>query len=88
MPLGFENERQPQRGDIFVESAVEMNSSSVRSGIWWGEATDEPAREDARPTEDAAPTGRGNWVARVATKISLRTERRPTPTELRHSAQR
>ena len=26
-------ERQPQRGDIFVESAREMNSSSVRSGI-------------------------------------------------------
>ena len=24
---------QPQRGDIFVESAMEMNSSSVRSGI-------------------------------------------------------
>jgi hypothetical protein len=24
----------------------------------------------------AAPTGLGNWVARVATKISLRTERR------------
>jgi len=75
---------------------MEMNSSSVRSGIWWGEATDEPAREDARPTEHAAPLAapkwneggpglachaevgrrRGNGMARVATKISLRTELR------------
>jgi hypothetical protein len=73
-----------QRGDIFLASAMEMNSSSVRSGIWWGEATDEPAREDARPTEFAPPpaapksdeggTGLGNSAARVATKISLLTE--------------
>ena len=42
--------------------------------MWWGEATDEPAREEARPTVYAAPTGLGNWVARVATKISLLTK--------------
>ena len=33
IPLDSRTERQPQRGDIFVESAMKMNSSSVRSGI-------------------------------------------------------
>ena|ERR1035437_1695859 len=48
-----------------------------------GRTADEPAREvladghRPRPTEDAVPTRLGNWVARVATKISLRTELRP-----------
>ena len=40
------------------------------------------AREDARPTNDAAPTRLGNGVARVATKISLLTELLPTPMDL------
>jgi hypothetical protein len=38
--------------------------------------------------EYAAPTGLGNWVARVATKISLLTELLPTATRLQNSAQR
>jgi len=27
-----------------------MNQKVERLSLWWGEATDEPAREDARPT--------------------------------------
>ncbi len=65
-----------------------------RSG--WGEATDEPAREDARPTEfhagraqapaaglchSRAPGNSGGGPPQSKT-------RRSTPTELRHSAQR
>ena len=51
--------------------------SSVRSEIWWGEATDEPACEDARLTEYAAPTGLWRITERAGYKDSA-------PTELNH----
>jgi len=54
--------------------AMKEKSSSVRSEIWWGEATDEPARADARPTEYATPTGLGRIAERAGYKDYAPTE--------------
>lgn len=67
-----QTERQPRRGDIFVESAMEMNSSSVRSGICRPDGAGELG--GVRGYKDFAPDGaifpvRITWQALINPKI-------------------
>jgi len=39
------------------DGCMEVRSRAVAEGYWWGEATDEPAREDARPTHSTLGSG-------------------------------
>jgi len=42
------------------------------SSLWWGEATDEPAREDARPTNRfMAPMRVRCWTSKPLAKAAL-----------------
>ena len=49
-----------------MNQKVEPLSSSTCS-LWWGEATDEPAREDARPTDRfMAPMRVQSWRLKLS----------------------
>src|SRR5256885_1217033 len=53
----------------------QVKAAAIRSGtIWWGEATDEPARADARPTENATVPLPCNWLAILVEMCSLQLE--------------
>ncbi len=43
---------EPVREEAFGEDAERGGQDAGTGTFWWGEATDEPAREDARPTKN------------------------------------
>ena len=50
-----EDERHEQYGTCKLVPRLQRNAGDSYT-VWWGEATEEPARADARPTENANRT--------------------------------
>src|SRR5713226_5652946 len=55
---------------VAIEKRARMPAANGSGSVWWGEATDEPAREDARPTEKTKMTHYpANWKVEDSARI-------------------
>jgi hypothetical protein len=71
-------------------NSFSLNRKVEHLSLWWGEATDEPAREDARPTDRfMAPMRVRSWRSRLSmnlvyTRIVLECGGKRSATPLSH----